>query len=80
MATDIPTTIFETLSFKADPHLHEIEQSMSAIGVLMGCIGRRADPDKTLITPVYAIIDDTQMELRDLRELIENDEPKATSA
>ena len=34
MATDIPTT----LSFKADGHLHEIEQALGAIGVLMDCI------------------------------------------
>ncbi len=80
MATNISTTISETPSFKADGHLHEIEQALSAIDVLMGCIASRGDPDKSLITPVYAIIEDTQMELRDLRELIENDEPKATSA
>ncbi len=48
MADDITTThpIFETLSFKADLHLIEITEALGAIGVLMGCIANRGDPDK----------------------------------
>ena len=60
-----------SLSFKADLLLHDIEQSMNAIDVLMRELAGRGDPDKTLISPVYAILESTDHYVRDLRKLIE---------
>jgi len=71
--TDTTKPITDTLVFKADFPLAEIEESMGAIGVLMRSLKDRGDPDTTLIEPVFAILEDMGHDLRNLRELIEGD-------
>ena len=72
MATDTPTTnLTETLSSKADPHLHAIEQALKGIDVVTGTIINRSDEVKAGAQTIWAILEDVDSHVRDLRELVE---------
>ena len=65
------TNLTGTLSYKADPHLHAIEQALKSIDVVTGTIINRSDEVKAGAQTIWAILEDVDSHVRDLRELVE---------